>query len=87
MEVRRGAFEEPEQLLIRERLGRRAPRRIFAAHAAHFPHAYGVGTPGGMRCSLTNVRCARCAAPRSARIWTTWIDESLVEVSRPSLTG
>jgi len=29
--------------------------------------------------------CARCGARRFARIWTTWIAESLAEGSRPGL--
>src|SRR5439155_19028901 len=52
-------------------------RRIFGAQAAHLrPHL--------LRCSLTNVQCARCAARRFARIWTTWIAESLAARPRRS---
>src|SRR4029077_10209405 len=48
-------------------------RRIFGAHAAHLRVQL-------LGCSLTHVRCARCAARRFTRIWATWIAESLVEV-------
>src|SRR5207248_1314821 len=48
------------------------PRRIFGAHAAHLRAQL-------LRCSLTNQQCARSAARRFARIWATWLAESLAE--------
>src|SRR5205807_3636428 len=55
------------------------PRRIFGAHAAHCPHAFGMGTPAGFRSSSPprnhgagtpeGVRSLRCSAAPS--IWTT----------------
>ena len=56
----------------------KAPRRIFGAHAAHLRAQL-------LRCSRSHEQCACCAARRFARIWATWIAESLAEgfPSRP----
>src|SRR5204863_9607547 len=43
-------------------------------------------TPAQPRRGDPSEVCDRCAARRFARIWTTWITESLVEVPRPRLS-
>src|SRR5262245_17175020 len=57
-----------------------APRRTFGAQCGP--------SPGSAPALLAyeSGGCARCAARRFARIWTTWIAESLGEVFRPCLS-
>src|SRR6202165_228114 len=63
-------FNAAPLLVVWSRVQPESPRRILGAHAAHLRVQL-------LRCSLTNSRCARCAARRFTRIWATWIAESL----------